>query len=99
MQTEVSGPQSTARVAALKGFGVGALVVGLIALVTVAAGRGENDLCRASVQDGRHQACCGEGSGRAAYTEVRLGAGRDRQIATASVDAGLARRLRRGHHA
>ena len=39
MQTEVSGPQSTARVAALKGFGVGALVVGLIALVTVAAVR------------------------------------------------------------
>ena len=39
MQTEVSGPQSTARVAALKGFGVGALVVGLIALVAVAAVR------------------------------------------------------------
>jgi hypothetical protein len=39
MQTEVSGPQSTARVAALKGFGVGALVVGLIALATVAAVR------------------------------------------------------------
>jgi hypothetical protein len=39
MQTEVSGPQSTTRVAALKGFGVGALVVGLIALATVAAVR------------------------------------------------------------
>ena len=39
MQTEVSGSQRTARVAALKGFGVGALVVGLIALVTVAAVR------------------------------------------------------------
>src|SRR5258708_40142836 len=39
MQTEVSGSQRTARVAALKGFGVGALVVGLIALATVAAVR------------------------------------------------------------
>ena len=37
MQTEVSGSQRTARVAALKGFGVGALVVGLIALMAVAA--------------------------------------------------------------
>ncbi len=39
MQTEVSGSQRTARVAALKGFGVGALVVGLIALMAVAAMR------------------------------------------------------------
>jgi hypothetical protein len=39
MQTEVSGSQRTARVAAVKGFGVGALVVGLIALITVAAFR------------------------------------------------------------
>jgi hypothetical protein len=39
MQTEVSGSQRTARVAALKGFGVGALVVGLIALMAVAAFR------------------------------------------------------------
>jgi len=39
MQTEVNGPRSTARVAALKRFGVGALVVGLIALVAVAAVR------------------------------------------------------------
>jgi hypothetical protein len=39
MQTKVSGSQRTARVAALKGFGFGALVVGLIALVAVAAVR------------------------------------------------------------
>lgn len=39
MQTEVRGSQRTARVAALKGFGVGALVVGLIALMAVAAFR------------------------------------------------------------
>ncbi len=39
MQTEVSGSQRTARVAALKGFGFGALVVGLIALMAVAAFR------------------------------------------------------------
>ena len=39
MQTEVSGSQRTARVAALKGFGVGALVVSLIALMAVAAFR------------------------------------------------------------
>src|SRR5882672_1067233 len=39
MQTEVSGSQRTARVAALKGFGIGALVVGLIALMAVAAFR------------------------------------------------------------
>ena len=39
MQTEVIGSQRTARVAALKGFGVGALVVGLIALMAVAAFR------------------------------------------------------------
>ena len=39
MQTEVSGSQRTARVAALKGFGVGALVVALIALMAVAAFR------------------------------------------------------------
>src|SRR5258708_39425585 len=39
MQTEVSGSQRTARVAALKGFGVGALVVGLIALMAAAAYR------------------------------------------------------------
>jgi hypothetical protein len=37
MQTEVSGSQRTARVAALKGFGVGALVVALVALMAVAA--------------------------------------------------------------
>jgi hypothetical protein len=37
MQTEVSGSQRTARVAAIKGFGVGALVVGLIALMATAA--------------------------------------------------------------
>ena len=36
MQTEVNGSQRTARVAAMKGFGVGALVVGLIALMAVA---------------------------------------------------------------
>ncbi len=39
MQTEVSGSQRTARVAALKGFGFGALVVGLIALMAAAAFR------------------------------------------------------------
>jgi hypothetical protein len=39
MQTEVSGSQRTARVAALKGFGVGVLVVGLIALMAVAVFR------------------------------------------------------------
>ena len=39
MQTEVNGSQRTARVAAVKGFGVGALVVGLIALMAVAAFR------------------------------------------------------------
>ena len=39
MQTDVSGSQRTARVAAIKGFGVGALVVGLIALMGVAAFR------------------------------------------------------------
>jgi hypothetical protein len=39
MQTEVSGSQRTARVAALKGFGFGALVVGLIALVAFAVFR------------------------------------------------------------
>ena len=39
MQTEVSGSQRTVRVAAIKGFGIGALVVGLIALMAVAAFR------------------------------------------------------------
>ena len=39
MQTEVNGSQRTARAAALKGFGFGVLVVGLIALVAVAAVR------------------------------------------------------------
>ena len=39
MQIEVSGSQRTARVAAIKGFGVGALVVGLIALMAVAVFR------------------------------------------------------------
>ncbi len=39
MQIEGSGSQRTARVAAVKGFGVGALVVGLIALMAVAAFR------------------------------------------------------------
>jgi hypothetical protein len=39
MQTEVNGSQRTARVAAVKGFGVGALVVGLIALMAMAAFR------------------------------------------------------------
>ena len=39
MQTEVSGSQRTARAAAIKGFGVGALVVGLVALMAVAAFR------------------------------------------------------------
>jgi hypothetical protein len=39
MQTEVSGSQRTARVAALKGFGVGALLIGLIAMMAVAAMR------------------------------------------------------------
>lgn len=39
MQTEVSGSQRTARVAALKGFGFGALVVALIALMAVAVFR------------------------------------------------------------
>jgi hypothetical protein len=39
MQTEVSGSQRTARAAALKGFGIGALVMGLIALVSLAAFR------------------------------------------------------------
>jgi hypothetical protein len=37
MQTEVIGPQRTARAAALKGFGIGALVMGLVALMAVAA--------------------------------------------------------------
>ena len=37
MQTEVIGPQRTARTAALKGFGIGALVMGLVALMAVAA--------------------------------------------------------------
>lgn len=36
MQTEANGSQRTAQFAALKGFGVGALVVGLIALMAVA---------------------------------------------------------------
>ncbi|HJT82752.1 MAG TPA: hypothetical protein VJ719_16260 [Chthoniobacterales bacterium] len=39
MHTEVSGSQRTARVAALKGFGIGALMVGLIALMAVATFR------------------------------------------------------------
>jgi hypothetical protein len=39
MQIEVDGSQRTARVAALKGFGLGALVVGLVALMAVAAYR------------------------------------------------------------
>lgn len=39
MQTEVNGSQRTARTAALKGFGIGAVVVGLIALIAVAAFR------------------------------------------------------------
>ena len=39
MQTGVSGSQRTARMTALKGFGVGACVAGLIALVAVAAVR------------------------------------------------------------
>ncbi len=39
MQTEGNGSQRTARVAALKGFGFGALVLGLIALMAVAAFR------------------------------------------------------------
>lgn|SRR5579859_3852565 len=39
MHKEVSGSQRTARVAALKGFGVGALVVGVIALMAVATFR------------------------------------------------------------
>jgi hypothetical protein len=39
MQTEAHGPQRTAQFAALKGFGIGALVVGLIALMAVAAFR------------------------------------------------------------
>ncbi|MEO8003899.1 MAG: hypothetical protein ABI771_03265 [Betaproteobacteria bacterium] len=39
MQSETGGPQRTARMAALKGFGLGALVVGLIALIAVAAFR------------------------------------------------------------
>jgi hypothetical protein len=37
MQTEVSGSQRTAQMAAIKGFGVGALVVGLVALMAMAA--------------------------------------------------------------
>jgi hypothetical protein len=37
MSADVSGPQRTARSAALKGFGVGALVVGLVGLVAFAA--------------------------------------------------------------
>ncbi len=37
MQTELNGSQRTARIAALKGFGLGAVVVGLIALMAVAA--------------------------------------------------------------
>ena len=36
MQTEVSGSQRTVRIAAIKGFGVGALVVGLVALMATA---------------------------------------------------------------
>ncbi|HKQ22919.1 MAG TPA: hypothetical protein VJT81_00575 [Burkholderiales bacterium] len=39
MQIEVNGSQRTARAAAMKGFGVGVVVVGLIALVAVAAFR------------------------------------------------------------
>jgi len=39
MHTEVSGSQRTARIAAVKGFGVGALVVGLMALMAVATFR------------------------------------------------------------
>lgn len=39
MQTEVNGSQRTARAAALKGFGIGALVMGLVALMAVAAFR------------------------------------------------------------
>ena len=37
MHTEGSGSQRTARAAAIKGFGIGALVVGLIALMAMAA--------------------------------------------------------------
>ncbi|MBC8008159.1 MAG: hypothetical protein H7X76_08960 [Prolixibacteraceae bacterium] len=37
MQTEGNGSQRTARVTALKGFGVGVLVAGLVALMAVAA--------------------------------------------------------------
>lgn len=37
MHTEVSGSQRTARLAAFKGFGLGALIVGLAALAAVAA--------------------------------------------------------------
>lgn len=39
MSADVSGPQRTARSAALKGFGVGALVAGLIGIVVFAAVR------------------------------------------------------------
>lgn len=39
MQTDVNGSQRTARAAALKGFGIGALVMGLVALMAVAAFR------------------------------------------------------------
>ena len=39
MQTGASGSQRTARITALKGFGVGAVMAGLIALVAVAAVR------------------------------------------------------------
>lgn len=39
MRSETGGPQRTARMAALKGFGIGALVVGLIAIMAVAAFR------------------------------------------------------------
>jgi hypothetical protein len=39
MRTEADGSKRTARIAALKGFGAGALVVGLIALMAVAAFR------------------------------------------------------------
>ncbi|MEO8156575.1 MAG: hypothetical protein ABI648_02180 [Betaproteobacteria bacterium] len=37
MQIEVNGSQRTARTAAFKGFGIGALVMGLVALMVIAA--------------------------------------------------------------
>ncbi|HEX4985957.1 MAG TPA: hypothetical protein VFV71_07790 [Burkholderiales bacterium] len=58
MQTEVIGSPRAARVAALKGFGIGALVMGLVALMAVAA-------IRESAKPKAEQAVTSASAGRA----------------------------------